>query len=531
MVEESAPQVSKLAARPDVWGEVAAALRIPASTILSLDAGQLLRTAVIGTLAHPTEARGATLAMLKAIKETGARELDEALRADPLVAEIMRADPKTLTTIAGKAGIGEQEDVFIGSQFARRIPGLKDIPVLGKVPIIRTVPSPGDLVRVSEDTFTTFNNYLRVAIIKRILAAGERAGKFASHEALESEAIRLGFADRKELAVAGREMIGKVGKEYVVGDVPKWVRAKYPQLPLKPGIVWTEAMDRAARAEAWRFKNVAALSTVVKHMTGRGGFGAAERFLPAMSIIDLAPRWVISYPQLVWDLINPTSKMTPFVRQNLMRDMGVFIGAGTAAMAAAAAAGARVEKDPKSSDFGKIQFGNTRVNIFGAFTTPIRYIAQAMWGETTAADTGTETKRDWEVTAGKFFRSKLAPAPALIWDIIAGSDFINRPLEKGRMGGLRQAYRRLTPLFAQDVKDQIALGSTASRALLPVAFFGLTEQAYESEVQKFWLARGGRGQLRDQPEGTKQLVERSFQAQRRRERKMERQERQGREAR
>jgi hypothetical protein len=290
-------------------------------------------------------------------------------------------------------------------------------------------------------------------------------------------------------------------------------------------------MDRAARAEAWRFKNVAALSTVVKHMTGRGGFGAAERFLPAMSIIDLAPRWVISYPQLVWDLINPTSKMTPFVRQNLMRDMGVFIGAGTAAMAAAAAAGARVEKDPKSSDFGKIQFGNTRVNIFGAFTTPIRYIAQAMWGETTAADTGTETKRDWEVTAGKFFRSKLAPAPALIWDIIAGSDFINRPLEKGRMGGLRQAYRRLTPLFAQDVKDQIALGSTASRALLPVAFFGLTEQAYESEVQKFWLARGGRGQLRDQPEGTKQLVERSFQAQRRREREMERQERQGREAR
>jgi hypothetical protein len=153
-----------------------------------------------------------------------------------------------------------------------------------------------------------------------------------------------------------------------------------------------------------------------------------------------------------------------------LKDMSSFVGFGLAVLALAAAAGAEVEDDPRSTDFGKIKVGDTRWDIWGGFQQPIRAFVQATLEERKSTTTGKIVKLDGSGYGGetggdvllRFFRGKLAPVPAFLVNAYTGKNVMGTPFELGP-SLLQMSY----PLVIQSViesakKDGVVFGVLAT---------------------------------------------------------------------
>ncbi len=194
-------------------------------------------------------------------------------------------------------------------------------------------------------------------------------------------------------------------------------------------------------------------------------------------------------PRLLWSrlqVMNPKTyaDATPLVRREMARDLVAFFGTGAAVAGLAGLTGfADVEISPKSSDFGKMRFGDTRIDTWAGFQPLARYMAQFVTGERKSSLGGTsEVAR--AVTLGNFARSKLAPATGLGLDVLMGSNFIGEEVDVTTEGGLgRAAAERLLPLFVQDLGQAIMVdGWQGGFKTLPagVGFGALTYQSTAS---------------------------------------------------
>ena len=141
--------------------------------------------------------------------------------------------------------------------------------------------------------------------------------------------------------------------------------------------------------------------------------------------------------------------------------------------------GVEVEKDPRSSDFGKVRFGNTRFDFWGGYSQIARLTAQLISAEAK----GTETKRIMPTDRGqaiwRFVQSKLSPASGLSVDLVRGETFIGEQLEATPEGITKQAFERFTPLFIQDVVDAARYqGLTTAAIVAPLAGHGIGAMTY-----------------------------------------------------
>ena len=145
---------------------------------------------------------------------------------------------------------------------------------------------------------------------------------------------------------------------------------------------------------------------------------------------------------------------------------------------------AEVETDPRSSDFGKIRVGNTRLDSWAGFQQPARYIAQLITGQSKSAATGKVTDtRDRADTLGRFIRSKLAPGPVAVGASAlpnfggitgGGKNFIGESIsfrdqrdasaafEVGSLGRAEESnalvtelVNQITPLMTQDIQEAL----------------------------------------------------------------------------
>ena len=176
-----------------------------------------------------------------------------------------------------------------------------------------------------------------------------------------------------------------------------------------------------------------ALASYVNDITGRGELPSKiEGAGPFLNIAFFSPRLILSRFRLLTNWINPYWYFkTPIeIKKMYVKDMGLFIAFGSAVLLAFAASGADVEDDPRSSDFGKIRYGDTRWDIWGGFQQFVRTFAQATTGETKSTVSGKikELKSDERAgVIGRFFRSKLAPVPSLVVDAYTGTDMMGVP--------------------------------------------------------------------------------------------------------
>lgn len=199
------------------------------------------------------------------------------------------------------------------------------------------------------------------------------------------------------------------------------------------------------------------LALFINRATGRGSLGRLNDFAPVLNTTFFAPRLLASRVQLPFSVASSSA----LVRKQAATDLSAFIGTGLTVLSLASLAGASVEKDPRSSDFGKIRMGNTSLDFWGGFQSLARYASQFALGESKIS----AGRRRGDIrpvpgidTAVRFLRSKLSPTAGLVADVTAfqGEDFLGNPIlgddETSRGDALKaQAFNRLVPLFEQDL--------------------------------------------------------------------------------
>lgn len=227
-------------------------------------------------------------------------------------------------------------------------------------------------------------------------------------------------------------------------------------------------------------ERIQGLSDMLNRFTGRGTLGD-HTLTDFMQAAWWSPQYRLSGPQAAAQLLNPDGA----VRAEAWRNMAAFLATGGTILGAAHLSGlGKVEVDPRSSDFGKVQIGDMHVNPWGSSATLVRTLAQIASGETKSAARGIVPK-DRLGTGIQYFRSGLAPEWSVVWDILAGKDYLGRPvrLEPGALPGL--AKDNLLPLVAQDAIDAFEQeGLLGASFATPFSFFGGGLQSFEPGVTR-----------------------------------------------
>ena len=228
---------------------------------------------------------------------------------------------------------------------------------------------------------------------------------------------------------------------------------------------------------------------LINNETGRGGLGKLEGIAKYLNTPIFAPRLIASRLNLITNAVSPKFylEVPKEVRVEYWKDMIKFLGVGTSVLGLAALAGADVEEDWRSTDFGKIKIGDQRWDIWGGFQPYIRLIGQLVTGETKSATTGKISKLGSgynEKSRGEvllhFTRGKLAPAAALSVDVLTGRTMIGENVTVAL-----ELKKNLLPLMYSDVST--ALKDKGIQSIFTVgvpAFFGVGVQNYPTTGER-----------------------------------------------
>lgn len=219
----------------------------------------------------------------------------------------------------------------------------------------------------------------------------------------------------------------------------------------------------------------------INNATGRGNLGAMEEAATVLNGFFFSPRFVASRV----NLLNPVkyAKMPPEVRKMAMKSVLAYVGFSALALTIAGAAGAEVEKDPRSSDFAKIKIGNTRYDILAGEQQVIRLIAQLMSGHRKV--NGKIINMDGKKfpfenrgdVALRFVRSKLSPSAGSAVNLLTGKDIVGNDVTiQGEL------IKNAIPLYIQDISSMYQTeGPTGLLTSMVPAFFGVGVQNYSKK--------------------------------------------------
>lgn len=226
------------------------------------------------------------------------------------------------------------------------------------------------------------------------------------------------------------------------------------------------------------------LGKFINQATGRGTLGGFEKSASALSLVIFSPRLIASRLQL----LSPMNylKLDPVVRKLAMKDMTKFVGLGLTTLSLAKIAGAEVELDPRSTDFGKIKIGNTRLDVWGGFQQYGVAISRLMMGsmkdsrgkvrELNGKEFPYNTRFD---IAQRFAEQKLSPTFGFIRDLLKNKTFMGEEFKLSD-----QALDLITPLYLKDLYDAINEGGVESLLLSLPAGFGVGVQTYKPKKSK-----------------------------------------------
>ena len=185
-------------------------------------------------------------------------------------------------------------------------------------------------------------------------------------------------------------------------------------------------------------------------------------------------------------MLNPVyyARLSPKARGTAIQSGEAFATVALATLAAASAAGAAVEWDPRSSDFAKIKIGNTRYDIMGGLQQNIVLAARELTGEKKSSTTG-ETK---SITSGKFgapsrlsvlsdaIQNKETPVLSAGSRILRGKDIGGNPVNP--WNEIDKLFIPLSPAQTYStIKDK---GLVPGLALSAPGFVGAGVQTYGS---------------------------------------------------
>jgi hypothetical protein len=144
-----------------------------------------------------------------------------------------------------------------------------------------------------------------------------------------------------------------------------------------------------------------------------------------------------------------------------------------------------IELDPRSSNFGKVKIGNTRIDLSAGLAQVSTIVSRMATGETKAgsgvivpirgADVPYGSDDAWTVFA-RFMRTKFSPVMGTTFDLMTGEDVVGQPVTP--MSAAIDAFR---PLAMSEVFEVMQdRGIPAGTALSTLVIFGAGISVYES---------------------------------------------------
>lgn len=229
-----------------------------------------------------------------------------------------------------------------------------------------------------------------------------------------------------------------------------------------------------------------AIAKYVNTATGRGTLPGFEKAAVGLNTIFFAPRLASSRFQLLMG--SPLFGGNKRTRVRIAKEYARFlIGIGALYALTALAFDEEdvdVESDMRSSDFGKIRIGNTRLDPLSGLSQVTVLVNRIVRGGTKSSITGVITSLRGETRPfrgpttldilTRFGRNKLSPLFGTAVNAIVGTDPVGEPVTlKGEVGGL------LTPLAISEVFDSIKeQGVPVGTAISLMSIFGMGVMTY-----------------------------------------------------
>jgi hypothetical protein len=234
-------------------------------------------------------------------------------------------------------------------------------------------------------------------------------------------------------------------------------------------------------------KDLVALGKYINIASGRGDVGALKGISPALNTLIYSTRLIASRVELPYILVTAT----PAVRKEIIRDLAISTSLGLTILSALKLSGAAdVQLNPRSTDFGKIRVGNSRVDIWGGFLPYVRFItafagAMAQQDMKTTAKTqygqATYWQSGWNALT-QLARGKLSPAAGFVIDLADSKNFIGQEMDASKATVTREAWSRFMPFFIQDMTDGVRQTGLVGGFMASPGLFGTGMQSYETSL-------------------------------------------------
>lgn len=210
------------------------------------------------------------------------------------------------------------------------------------------------------------------------------------------------------------------------------------------------------------------LANYVNNASGRGDLGALEKSATVLNNMLFSPRLMASRAQM----LNPKNYIytRPEVRKEYMKSALASAGTWLSLAGMAKAAGAEVSMDMESSDFGKLKFGDTRLDPAAGFQQYIVLAARLAKGGAQKVlgdkdgrySSGKPFAPTFAGDIGNFFSNKMSPNLRL-----ATGPFTANKAQPFEVGD--NVLRTFTPIMLQDVSEILQENPELAWALIPGA--------------------------------------------------------------
>lgn len=178
------------------------------------------------------------------------------------------------------------------------------------------------------------------------------------------------------------------------------------------------------------------LAMFVNEATGRGGLGSLEAAAVPLGRLMFSPRYFASRIQLatghaLWGGTWQTRRVIAGEYAKTLVGLGLYYSALSLYFQSLGNDDLKIGADPRSSDFGKVKIGKSRLDPLAGVAQVAVFAARSATGETVST-TGKEKAirgpkvsfggDKWSDVAARFARSKLHPVPGAIVNLFDGTD-------------------------------------------------------------------------------------------------------------
>jgi hypothetical protein len=204
------------------------------------------------------------------------------------------------------------------------------------------------------------------------------------------------------------------------------------------------------------------MAHLINNFSGRGKLGKrGELASPLLNAAFFAPRYVTSRINTLANAVTGywlegraygSQRMSTRTRIEAYKALGAYVTVGVGVLQMAKAAGAEVEIDPRSSDFGKIKIGDLRYDIWAGFQQEIVLLARIFTQAKVDVFNGKVKKfnegfgsSNTGSTVGNFLRSKASPQVGYALSAMTGTTMGMEEFDAGK-----ELLRMSVPLLLQE---------------------------------------------------------------------------------